>query len=95
MSTAVVPAFACGVLLEVTRLSVDIAAMANSKDIYQAVAVRNPVNHAPLADADAPKIRGTLKLDDSGWARVGHKHFDLLDDPSRNLWIEVLQFLAR
>ena len=73
-----------------TRLSVGIAAVTNGNDIDQALAIGDPVNDAPLADTDAPKICSALKLDHSRRARVGHKRLDLLDDPPPDLWIKVL-----
>jgi len=67
----------------------------NGNDIDQTLAVQDAVNNSPLANADAPKICGTVKLDHSRRSRVGHKRLDLLDDPPRDLWIKVLQLLAR
>ncbi len=64
--------------------------MTNGNDVDQAFAVRDPVNDAPLADTDAPKICGALKLDHAGRSRVGHQDLDLLEDAPRDLWIKTL-----
>lgn len=54
------------------------------------IAVRDPVNNAPLAYADPPEICGALELGYARRARVDDKHLDLLENPPRNLWIKIL-----
>lgn len=77
------------------RLSVRVTAVAHSDDVNQAVTVRDPVNHAPLSHADAPKIGRAFQLRNAGWARFRHQRLNLLEDAPGNLGIKVLQFFTR
>ena len=72
------------------RLPVRIAAMADSNDVNQTVAVRNAVYDSPLADANAPKVCCALQLHNAGWARIWHQRLDFFKDAPGNLGIKVL-----
>ncbi|MDX1376216.1 MAG: hypothetical protein R3357_11665 [Burkholderiales bacterium] len=58
--------------------------MAHGDDVDQPVAFRNPVDHAPLPDADAPQVIGAFDLLDARRARLGRQRFDASKDASRD-----------
>jgi hypothetical protein len=82
------------VLLESSALLVCIAAMTHSEHIDYAVAIRDPVDHAPFADTNAPKVSGTFQFHNAGGTWGCLEGLNLFEDPPSDLGIKGLQLLA-
>lgn len=64
--------------------------MTNSNNVNQAVAVRDSVDNAPLADTNAPKIQSAFELHYARRTWVCHQCLELFEDTSGDLRIKAL-----
>lgn len=81
--------------LEANLLSVCVTTVANRNNIDQTLAVGYTINNSPIADSNAPKIRGAFELSHPARTRLHGESLNALENPNGNRLIQCLKFLAR